>query len=445
MLYEMVVGRPPFSGDNPMAIAYKHVREQPVPPRQRNREIPPAFEAIVLQAMAKNPNDRDTSAEELRHDLLRFRQGRMVLANPTVMAPAVDATAVAQAYAPEATQVVQRTTALPPAAGPPPAPPQRGSGAFIALLVVMLAVLGGLLYLFGKEAGLFGQEAPERVEMPFVVGQTADQARQVLEDIGLEVQEDTVATDQQEPGKVFEQDPPAGNRVDAGAAVTIRVAAEPEKVEVPNLVGKNVDDARDLTEALGLNLVVAEKTDPNVEKDKVIAQTQEPGTEITKGSNVDVVVSAGRAQKPVPDVTGQDASDAANALGQAGFRTRTTREASSTVEDGKVIRTEPAAGSNADEGSTVTIVVSSGVEEATVPNVKGDTAEQARVKIEGAGLTYVQGPNVPSNQAEDGRVVSQSPSAGAKVERGSNVVVQLGRFTGGNGPGTSTTSTTTGS
>ncbi|HET9443334.1 MAG TPA: Stk1 family PASTA domain-containing Ser/Thr kinase [Acidimicrobiales bacterium] len=442
MLYEMVVGRPPFSGDNPMAIAYKHVREQPVPPRQRNREIPQAFDSIVLQAMAKNPNDRYTSADELRHDLLRFRQGRMVLANPTMMAPAVDATQVAQAYAADATQVVQRTTAIPPTAAPGPPPPQRGSGAFIALLVVMLAVLGGLLYLFGKEAGLFGQEAPERVEMPFVVGQTADQARQALEDIGLEVQEDTVATDQQEPGKVFEQDPPAGNRVDAGAAVTIRVAAEPEKVKVPDLVGKNVDDARDLAEALGLNLQVTEKNDPSVGKDDVISQSPDPETEIAKGSNVDVVVSAGKSQKAVPDVTGQDASDAANALGQAGFRTRTTREASATVEEGKVIRTEPAAGNNAEEGSTVTIVVSSGVEEATVPNVKGDTAEQAKVKIEGAGLTFVQGPNVPSNLTEDGRVVSQSPSAGAKVDRGSNVVVQIGRFTAGNGGTTTSTSTT---
>ncbi|MDP9440956.1 MAG: Stk1 family PASTA domain-containing Ser/Thr kinase [Actinomycetota bacterium] len=442
VLYEMVAGRAPFAGDNPMAIAYKHVREQPVPPRQVNPDVPEAFEAIVLQAMAKNPNDRYTSADELRQDLLRFRQGRLVLANPTVMVPPVDATVAAPAY--DATQVVDRTRVIAGTpAGPPPEPPGRGAGPFIALLLVMLAVLGGLLYLFGKETGLFGEQTASRVEMPFVLGKTADEARQMLEDKGLEVLEETAPSDQQEPGRVFDQDPDAGNPVDAGSAVTIRVAAEAEKVKVPNLVGKEIDDARDLADALELKLQEKQVNDPKADKDEVLAQNPPPQTELAKGSTVEVTVSAGKAQKAIPDVTGKDASDAANELGQAGFKTRTTREASATVATGTVIRTDPVPGTKVDEGSTVTIVVSSGPELISVPNVRGKTADQARAEIEAAGLVYREGSPVASNLSDDGRVVAQSPAAGTRVEKGTTVVVQLGRASlGGSGGAGSTTSTT---
>ncbi len=444
VLYEMVAGRAPFAGENPMAIAYKHVREQPVPPRQVNADVPEAFESIVLQAMAKNPNDRYTSAEELRQDLLRFRQGRLVLANPTVMVPAVDETVATPAYEP--TQVVDRTRIVAGGGQGPPEPPGRGAGPFIALLLVMLAVLGGLLYLFGKETGIFGEQKAERVEMPFVLGKTADEARQILEDKGLQVLEETSPTDQQEAGKVFDQDPDAGNPVDAGSAVTIRVAAEVAKAKVPNLVGKEIDDARDLLDALGFKIQEKATTDAAAPKDEVVAQNPAPQTEQPKGSTVEVTVSTGKNQKAIPDVTGKDVSDAANELGQEGFKTRATREASATVEEGKVIRTNPAAGTKVDEGSTVTIVVSSGPELISVPNVKGKTADQARAEIEAAGLVYREGSPVPSNPSDDGKVVAQSPGAGTKVEKGSTVVVQLGKVSiggGGSGSSSSTTSTTT--
>jgi serine/threonine-protein kinase len=207
VLYEMCVGKPPFAGDNPMAIAYKHVREEPVPPRTVNPDTPAALDAIVLQAMAKNPNDRYMSADELRQDLLRFRQGRMVLANPTVAVAAVDATVAAPAF--ESTQVVDRTQIADRAAGPPP-PQKRGTGAFIVLLLVLLAVLAGLLWFVAKETGLIGDQQAERVEMPLVLGKPMAEAKAQLEGLGLEVQVVNEPSDQQEPGKVFAQDPLAG-------------------------------------------------------------------------------------------------------------------------------------------------------------------------------------------------------------------------------------------
>jgi serine/threonine-protein kinase len=429
VMYEMVAGRPPFSGDNPMAIAYKHVREQPVPPRAVNPDVPEAFDAIVLQAMAKNPNDRYTSAEELRQDLLRFRQGRMVLANPTVAVPvaASDATVAVPAY--DATQVVERTGAGGPG-GPPPGA-KRGTGGFIVLLLVMLAVLGGLLYLFGRQAGIIGNKSPNRVTMPSVIGLTADQATAQLEGQGLKVQQDTIASDQAPAGQVVGQDPASGQAVDKSATVTIKVVAAAVKVKVPNFVGKKINDARQAASDAGLNLVVKEQTDAKVPVDQVISQSPVPQTDVAKGSNVEVVVSTGKNQKTGPDVTGKDSADAANELGQAGFKTKTTQESSPTVESGKVVRTDPPAGSKAEDGSTVTIVVSSGTEQVTVPNVIGKTADQARADIEALGLVYRESGTAPSNSSDDGKVVAQNPGGGNKVDKGTTVRVTLGKAGGG--------------
>jgi beta-lactam-binding protein with PASTA domain len=404
--------------------------------REINPDVPEAFEAIVVQAMAKNPNDRYTSADELRQDLLRFRQGRMVMANPTVAVAAVDATVAAAAY--EGTTVVDRTTVV--AGGPAGPPPQkRGTGPFLILLLVMILVLGGLLYLFGRSAGLFGADNPKRVAVPFVIGKTAADARTQLEGLGLTVNEATAPTDQQEAGKVFEQDPQADTKVDKGGSVTIRVAAQAAKVKVPPLVGKSLKDAQDLADTVGVKLKSTDAPDPKIAKGQIVSQDPPANTDVNKGSEVAVVVSSGKAQKTVPDVTNQDAADAANALGQAGFRTKTSREASSSVESGKVIRTDPRAGTGVDDGSTITIVVSSGVEQATVPNVLGMTAADARAAIEGAGLVYKEGVVAPSNISEDGKVVSQNPGGNTKADKGSTVTVRLGKAVVTSSTTTSTT------
>ena len=431
VLYEMLVGRPPFQGDNPMAIAYKHVREEPVPPRQANADVPVEFEAIVLQAMAKNPNDRYMTAEELRQDLLRFRQGRQVLANPTVAVPVYSDATMASA-AVDGTQVVDRTMVGGPATtatrtGPPP-PPKRGVGPFVILLIVMLAVLGGLLYLFGREAGLFGGGGTDRVTMPNVVGQVAVDATEQLEDLNLEVAQQTQVTeDPNLIGKVISQDPAAQTPVDEGAQVTITVGAEPEKVDMPNLVGRSVDEATELLEALGLNAKIEEKTDREVPEDEVISQNPAPQIQVNKGSEVTLVVSAGRAQNTVPDVVNQDQVDAAAELAEAGFKVKRANEPSNQIEAGKVVRTDPGAGEKLSEGETVTMVVSTGPEQSTVPSVIGMTASEARAAIESAGFVYREGTPAPANASDDGKVVAQSPSGGTKADPGTTIVVRLGK------------------
>src|SRR3954454_12565359 len=187
VLYELVGGKPPFTGDNPVAIAYKHVREEPPTPRERNNAIPVTFEAIILQAMAKQADDRYGSAEELRADLLRFRQGRGVMARPPVIADptrAVPATRVRTRYADDG----GGTVVLPAAAAtttttaaPDEDRMRRGNGVFIALLVIMLVALGVLGYLLRRQLGVFGtSDSTTKVAVPAVIAtQVADAEAQL--------------------------------------------------------------------------------------------------------------------------------------------------------------------------------------------------------------------------------------------------------------------------
>ena len=447
MLYEMVVGRPPFQGDNPMAVAYKHVREQPVPPRQVNADVPPQIEAIVLQAMAKNPNDRYASAEEMRQDLLRFRQGRVVLANPTMVAAAVE---------PEATQAVAATRAAPVvtdgdrtrmvardeyARRPPPPPENRGVGRFVAVLLLMLAVLGLLLWLFAREAGFLGEEEPTRVEVPLVLGQPVDAAVTAIEEAGLEA--DVVREANPAPvDQVFEQNPQGRSTVDRGSSVQLKVSTGAKKVKAPDVVGDDADDAEDRLKDVGLVPKRTEQVDAKIEAGKVISQNPVGGTEVGEGSEVTIVVSSGKETKAVPDVTGREYGEAANILGRAGFEVKRTNEASNSVEEGKVIRTDPQAGSKVAVDSVVTVVVSSGPEQATVPNVIGLSEDDARKALEDAGLRMVVGGSRLATADNDGKVVAQNPGGGTKVEPGTSVTVTIGRAATATSTSSSTTSTT---
>src|SRR5688500_12380441 len=150
VLYEMLTGKPPFAGDSPVAVAYKHVQETPVPPRELDPSLPSSLEAVTLKALAKNPANRYASADDFAADLRRFREGREVLAEG-VLAPPADYTTMVSAQAGESTRAVST-------AGPgttvtstvhdmsQEAPPKRSSAMFIVVLVVLLALLAGLLF-----------------------------------------------------------------------------------------------------------------------------------------------------------------------------------------------------------------------------------------------------------------------------------------------------------
>jgi serine/threonine-protein kinase len=369
VLYEMVAGRPPFTGDNPVSIAYQHVREEPVPPSRHNPDVPPAFDAIIAKAMAKNRANRYSSAEELRADLLRFNLGQPVSAVP--MAPATPVGAVTTSVmtgaragpGPEPTLIqsnVDSTRVVTPSdtmVQYADDRPRARTSTYIVILVVLLAMLGTLLFFIGRQLGVGGTE---EVTVPQLIGKNEADADRELRLAGLKFEKREVQDEVNPVGQVTAQDPLANTRVRKGATVIISVSTGPPIVEVPDVRNKPAEVATEALTAAGFrvvpNLVNSDTKEPNT----VIDQAPASGTRQPKGSNITLTISKGVEQIPVPNVRGLTASDAANRLGQAGFRTTQRTEFSSDFDRGEVIRTEPASGTPLDKNGVVTLIVSSG-------------------------------------------------------------------------------------
>ncbi|MDQ4132673.1 MAG: Stk1 family PASTA domain-containing Ser/Thr kinase, partial [Actinomycetota bacterium] len=357
VLYEMVAARPPFVGDTPVAIAYQHVREEPVPPSHHNHDVPHEFEAIILKAMSKDRSERYQSAQELRADLLRYSKGQPPEAATTAAIAAVAAAAPTSAMATtmqdpvDGTRIMSRQTAV--LEEEPPKP--KRSSAYFVVLGVLLALLALLLFLLATQLGIGGTT---EVTVPTVVGQQQAEAERVLSDAGLEAEVEPQQSDLA-VGQVLSQDPQGAARAKKGSTVTLKVSSGPAPANVPDVRGRDVDAARDALDAAGFEVRTTTRADEQVRADIVIDQDPGPGP-APKGSTVTLIVSSGREQARIPDVSGQEQADAANVLGQAGFSTAVQTQNSDTVERGQVIRTQPAAGTPLAKGSTVTMIVSAG-------------------------------------------------------------------------------------
>jgi serine/threonine-protein kinase len=391
VLYEMVTGRPPFTGDSPVAIAYQHVREAPVAPSRLNPDVPPAFEAIVGQAMAKNRDDRYPSADALRADLLRFAQGRPVAAEAAaaaaaaaappgappgppagappattrVMAPvgAGAAAGAAAGMAGDGTRIMSRQTDVLVADEEEDRRPARTS-TYIVILAVLLAVLAGMLFLLARTLGVGGNKD---VVVPTVIGDQQSVAQQKLRDAGLKSDVKSKPDSSNAPGQVLDQSPGAGARVKKNSTVHITVAGAPDLVTVPNEVGKNVNDATDQLQAAGFTVSVNQRTDESAPKDQVIDQTPAGNSKAAQGSNVILTTSLGKAQVTVPSLFNVPEGDAADQLRALGLNVDRQSTNDPTVASGRVVRTDPGGGTPVDKGTTVTLFVSNGPAPTTAP------------------------------------------------------------------------------
>jgi eukaryotic-like serine/threonine-protein kinase len=292
VLYEMLTGRPPFTGDSPMAIAYKQVNATPEAPSSANPGVPPELDAVVMRALSKNPANRYQTGKEFADDLERARTGGQVMATPLLPASG------------EATQVISRpqpTSVLPPMQDEPGGSRKAWVGALLAILIMALLAAGAYLVV----TMLTDDGGEDLVAVPDLVGRTESEAEDLLEAQGLSVGERKIRrTDTVPPGQIVEQNPLPERQVQTGSEVDIWVSAPPRLFVVPSLIGGRIEDAQAELEAA--NLVLGEQTrqnDQEIPEGEIISQDPPAGEEVPKDTPVDVVVSAGPSVVIVPDVT----------------------------------------------------------------------------------------------------------------------------------------------
>jgi serine/threonine-protein kinase len=415
VLYEMLTGRVPFDGDSAVAIALKQVGEAPVPPAALHPQITPELEQVVLRALAKEPAARFADADEFIAALEAAQAGIASAGPPT------DATILA---APGAAWAADAVAAPPPPAYGHPPPPDEGDDEgpgrrWWLFVVAALAAVGILL------AALLLLRTDE-VTVPNVVGSELATAQSTLQAEGFSV-ESVTRVSERPKGEVIGQNPEQGTTADKGSLVTLTVSDGPGLATIPGVAGQTEAQARRLLEQAGFRVRVRERSSDSVRKGEAIETQPGENSQAERGSTVNLIVSAGARQVAVPDVVGATEASARGTLTGAGFTVTATEREDERATPGTVLSQSPAAGSQADKGSAVTIVVARQPEEVSVPNVVGEDQASAIETLTDAGFRVGQEQVEVTDETDDGTVVQQDPSGG-RAQPGSTVTIGVGNF-----------------
>jgi serine/threonine-protein kinase len=433
VLYEMVAGRPPFLGESPVAVASKHVRDQPPPLHELASTVPADLEAVIMKAMAKSPDQRYATADDLRSDLLRFADGRPVNAASLLVAT----TAVAAA------DPVASTRAVPLAPGDE-VPPEEEEGSrtvwLVVLLIVLAVALGIIAYLLVSELG------NKSFAMPNVIHQPEATAATVLQEKGLVVEPSHDRSSPEAKGTVLASTPKATASVKKGDHVVLTVSNGPapvQKVTVPTVVGSPLASAEAALSNTHLKSRVT-----FVQSDKpattVISQTPKHPTQVADGSTVLLTVPKSSSTVGVPNVAGLSPTQAKAALSSATLTTGAIGSAcSNSFGKGLVSGSTPTTTTKVPKGSPVALTVSSGPCQAPVPSVVGSSLAGATSTLSQQGFTKVTNTTTSSCTSRTrGLVVHQTPSAGETVSTSTPVALQLCSAVPTTTPSSTTTSTT---
>jgi beta-lactam-binding protein with PASTA domain len=360
VLYEMLAHRPPFEGDSAVALAYKHVSSEPVPPSQLNPEVSAQLDAVVRKAMAKHPADRYQTARELHDDLRRAVAGLSVSAPPppayamtqAITYPNGDRTLVAPPYAPG-------QTAAPSGYGE-----QRGRGPVLGwvLLALLIILLFGAAAYFIRDLGR--NEQFTSIEVPDVSGLGLTEAQEILAAAGFRTTIVDPQPSEEREGTVLRTEPRAGDEALKGSRVTIVPSSGP--IPIPEVTGQSPTDAETTLRRAGLTPGQRRAQGSNtVREGRVIGTDPPESTPVGPETGITLIVSSGPSGITVPDVAGLDESTARERIlaacpNPACVSINVQRVPNDDVAEGDVIGSNPAAGQQVEFGNTVTLQVSEG-------------------------------------------------------------------------------------
>lgn len=453
VMYEMLTGRTPYDGETPVSVAIQHINGNARRPSELMPGVPLGLEQIVMRAMSANADERYGSATEMLHDMEEFRKNPAITFYGSVSAS--EAPKPASPRAGMSRTEAERYAAARAAKNPDGRTPEErraerarrekefaekkrrrnltiiivaAAAVFVILLVVLIVNLIG-----GGSDDPKNKESTSDIENGEV--EVEDFVGMRLEDIDPDDYPDLIVdvrnvksdySDEYEEGYVMAQSPKARDMVKRGRTVTLTVSKGAEEKEMPRLENETETNAMKTLEALnlGLKIVIKDENSSDVKQGSVVRTEPDAGEKLQKGQEVTLYISLG--QNKMPDLKNDTRSNAETRLRalDIGLSILFLEEKSDNIEEGRVVRTEPAAGSKLKADDTVTVYISTGDGKVTVPPVIGFTKMEAISLLKDAGLMYevheMYDPTVDS-----GKVISQSEMPNSKVEKGTVVVIDV--------------------
>jgi beta-lactam-binding protein with PASTA domain len=446
VLYEMLTGNVPFTGDTPVEIAMKHLSQVPEPPSKLRPQVPHDLDAVVMRAIAKDPDQRYGSAEEMEADLARVARG--VAVSPQTeeaMTQVLSGAGISTA----ATMVTRPRSVAPPA--PPvyrspspyyayeePAPGRSLWPWLLALGLIIAGAIGGW-FLYTKIQDQLNRNTP--VSVPDVRLLRKQLAVQKIRGAGFKVQLVPGTSRSVARGSVISENPGPNARIGKGSTVVLEISQGVPKSTVPEVRGQSLNDAVKALTDLQLQPKIAYvfSSEP---ANTVVGESPAPKSSIPQGSEVHINVSKGLRTVSVPDVTGQPFANARSALMGQGFGVA-RNDVDSTDAKGTVVSMNPQSGTQVPKGTKITLNVSKGPGQQTVPDVTTQTEGDATTILQQAGFNVAVVSQPVNDPSADGLVISQNPPGNTKGTAGETVTITVGQLQQDTTTTTTTDTTTT--